>query len=1038
MRWIQACLHHRLAIYLSSIAVCIAGLVCLYVMPITPYPATSQVGFTISLNYPGANAATVQAQVTTKVVAALSGTPNIQNISASSMPGSARIILDLNKTDKMAVLQTQMQVLQAISASHLPSTVSKPDIDTSSSLAMLQRYFLTSRQLSLFQIDNYVTANLDPVLSTIPGVKVMHSNQDPLLRVALNASKIAHYALSPLQLAPAINAAYQAQPLGKLYLAQQPYLLRLAHPLHSIPDFLHLVIGYDTGVPQSKQATPSAASNLVSAGQPIRLQDIATVSLEPKVPFATSFSSFNGVNGDSVALVTRTVSNPFQVHRIAEQLVARLRQHLPADLSIKKVTDRVDAMRAEFNEVLFTIALASLLVLAIAWIFLGQLRATLMPIITIPICLSAAIIVVTLLGFSLNVISLLAMVLAIGLVVDDAIVVVENITRHAAAGMSRIQAIMHGSADITLTIVGITTTLLAVYLPIMFCQGRFVELLTAFALPLAAAVACSGLVALTLVPVLCQQILVLGPPTTYQKMFDGLLKRVIRAYHKLLSWALEHRLSLLSATVLLVVVVGYLDLQLPQRFYPQDPNGAVSIQVDAGPQDTIMSIRQTLEKFSKFYQAKQVMNYSIDVQKDLSNGQLQGMLNLQYSPQWLHQVPAFTRSINQWIKQQRLLNSSTRMRVVASHGSGDDFDITLYSDQGSAVLHKVDMALVNLMRASKFFSEVKSGISPLTKQFAFHINRVKAARLGVSVSAIKQLLAYAYAGYTLQNQFSIHGLTVPVRMQMQPSVWQDPNALQQLQVSSHAGKYYPLSELVKLQMVAKPVSINTYNNQAMVHLSANFAPGYSMSDAIPYMNQLLATHAAGVSYQYTDAAKDYLTGSYQTLFIIILGVLAIYFVLALLFRSLLDPFIILLTVPCSVVFGAASLYLFGGSLHLYSTLALITLIGLISKHGVLIVQFANHELHRGATVRQSIFTATHDRFRPIIMTTLAMTLGALPLLLSRGLGYVARQDLAVVLIGGLVIGTLFSLFIVPLVYSLLKRERLNSASSNTAEDVINA
>ena len=412
------------------------------------------------------------------------------------------------------------------------------------------------------------------------------------------------------------------------------------------------------------------------------------------------------------------------------------------------------------------------------------------------------------------------------------------------------------------------------------------------------------------------------------------------------------------------------------------------------------------------------------------NGQLGADFFIHYKDAYLHQLPQIGATMQRFIQQQGLDNSSVRVSNVLDIRFGrGDIDISLYAAQGIAAVNATATRLTDLLRKSPLFSHVGNTIQLPQKQFAFDIDMVKAARLGITRQQITQLLSTGFGGQQLSNAFNIVGLAVPVLVRLDAASLQNPQVLQLLQITAANGKNYPLSEFVNLHMVAKPTVLTSLNGEPSVELQLNLASGVSLKEAIPYLDAQLAAHAASISYQYHGAAADFLAGSHQTLLVAILGIFCIYFLLALLFRSLLDPFIILLTVPFSVVFGAASLFLVHGSLNIYSTLALITLIGLITKHGVLIVQFANHELHRGASVREALLAATHHRFRPIMMTTLAMTFGALPLLLSSGAMYVARQDLAVVLIGGLIIGTLFSLFIVPLMYSLLKREPIKPTTA---------
>ena len=327
------------------------------------------------------------------------------------------------------------------------------------------------------------------------------------------------------------------------------------------------------------------------------------------------------------------------------------------------------------------------------------------------------------------------------------------------------------------------------------------------------------------------------------------------------------------------------------------------------------------------------------------------------------------------------------------------------------------------MKKSPMFISATNTINYPKKQFMFDVDYVKAAKFGLYKEQISEFLSTLYGGYALDNYFNISGLNVPVFVQLGVYDLKDPASLEKLQIKSPiTNNYYPMSEFVSFKLVAKPSVISTYNDFPMVSINANLAKNVSLSGAMDFVNTLLKTEAPSFQYQYFGDAETYLEGNYQTVLVMVLGMFCIYFLLAVLFRSLLDPFIILLTVPFSIVGGALSLYLVGGTLNLFSVLGLITLIGLITKHGVLIVQFANEELRaKACTVKEAILMATQQRFRPIIMTTLAMTLGVLPLVLSYDVMYISRQNLGIVIVGGLLVGTFFSLFIVPLVYMLVKK-----------------
>lgn len=1005
MKWVLLCIQNKLIIYLLAVALCCIGLFSLYVIPIAPFPTSSSNIIQIQFSYPGANADTVETQITSKVEDALRTIPNVQQVTATSQDGAATLKLTLDSTKSNDLIQTQLKIIQAINASHLPSVVQQPQITLESGISGLISYILFSDHMTPFYINNFMESKLIPKLSTLPGVSLFAFSRNPIVRISLHPQKLAQYQLNASNIATQMNSIFSSTPLGLLNLSGQAYLLSLKNSINSLQNFSNTIIGY-----QNK-----------NVGTPVYLRDVATVTFDSRSLVSNDFNSFNGHTADEVSLYTTSGANPFQVVSAANAYVNTLEKTLPSDLKIEPIFNKAEIMRDSFNELTLTIGIASLLVLIIALIFLGHLRTTLIPIITIPICLLGSIIFITALNFTLNMLTLLAMVIAVGLVVDDAIVVVENITRHLEQGMAKIDAIITGTSDIALTIVGITATLLAVYLPIAFCTGDFIIFLKAFAVPLAAAVFISGIVALTLTPVMCLSLVSDKKLNTYQIKFALFLKSLIDHYQRLLNVILKFPFYSLLTITILISMGAYFDLKLPLAFFPNDPDGMILIQTTGTPQDTVQTMRKKIMQFRPFYKNNTAQYYWLNASNNPITGQLTGMINIRYNPIYLKKVSSFADQINTFIKKQHMQNTSATSLNFSSFNNGYDLTFNIYGGTAGQINQSATL-LTTIMKKSPLFSAVTNTINQAHKQLEFKINAVKAARFGIYQDNITNLLSIYYGGFTLDNYFNIAGLTVPVVIQLDPASLQDPASIEQLQIMSPlTSLYYPLDQFVSLELTAKPTIISTLDGQPTVEIEANLAKGYSLSDAIPYVNALMAQKTPSLNRQYQDDALAYLQGNMQTILIASLGLLSIYLVLAILFKSLADPLIILLTVPFSLVGGALMLYPISSSINLYSALALITLIGLITKHGVLIVQFANQELQQGSTVSHAILKATHDRFRPIIMTTLAMVLGALPLILSNNLMYMAKRDLGAVLVGGLLIGTCFSLFIVPLVYTLIKR-----------------
>ncbi len=994
-----------------AVVVCIAGLFVLYIIPVSPFPSSSLNQINVKLIYPGASAQTVQQQVTDKVVNALQSVENIQQISAYSRFSESDISIKLNSIKNNNMLQAQLNISRAISSSHLPTSVSPPKIDAVGQISGLVNYVVSSDKLSAFQINNFIKRYLYPKFNSLPQVTVLMNQNDSVVKIEIIPEKIAQYHLDPVAVSQRIDNSYQASPLGKMYVSDQSYNLSLQGSIHNLSQFKKLIVGYTKG----------------SNGQPIFLKDIAHIRFEPREPVATSFSSFNGKKSHRLALVTDGNANPFSVSKITHQYVNKVAQLLPRGSTITSMFDTAQDMHAAISEVILTIAISSLLVLLIALVFLGRLRTTLIPIVTIPICLLGTMMFIQLLGFSINLVTLLAMVIAVGLVVDDAIVVIENITRYIEQGEVKRQAVIKGTASIAITVIGITSTLLAAYIPIAFCGGQLSAIIQSFAFTLASAVFISGIVALTLTPVMAIGLVVDKEPSRYQLNFEKLLGIVLSIYQRMLKIILRHPYKSLLLVVSFIIVASYASLHLPKSAFAKDPSGVIMIMLDGDAHSTVASLQKKSLKFKSFLKRPFVKYYDFSINKDPVSGRLAGCLKLQSKKEYLSRSMSFADSVNQYIKQHHIKNAYANFGKVASVGG--DFDVTfeLYGGKDEQQLNSIAQVITAAMKKSPLFSTVNNSIELPSKQIIFNIDKVAAAKYGIYRDDIAQLLSNYYGGYTLNNNMTIDGLSVPIVVQLDNKDLKNTLAIEKLQIKSPLdGSFHPLHQFIAPQLVTRPTVIKSFNNLPAVAINANLAKGYSLSQAIPYLNHLLSQKASMLQYQYQDNAQQYLENNHLTLFVIALGILCVYFILSILFKSAIDPFIIMLTVPFSIVGGAVSLFVVDGSLNVFSALGLMTLIGLITKHGVLIVQFANQELRKGVTAMQAVITAVHHRFRPIMMTTLAMTLGAIPLMIGHGLMYVSKNNLGIVIIGGLLVGTFFSLFIVPLTYCLLKQWRRGS------------
>jgi multidrug efflux pump len=676
------------------------------------------------------------------------------------------------------------------------------------------------------------------------------------------------------------------------------------------------------------------------------------------------------------------------------------------------------------HEVAITILIACILVIIVAFVFLGRLRTTLISLVAIPICLLGALTFIYAIGDTINILTLLALVIAVGLVVDDAIVVVENITRYIEMGYKRYDAVIEGTASIAMTIIGITLTLLAVYLPLTFINSSVVTLIKPFAVTLAAAVFISGIVALTVTPVAAYALVTDAAENRYQLWFHKVLSNIINVYHSILKTLLTYSKTALFFIVVILTIGGFFALKLPMQIFPDDPDGAVEIDIKTTPTDTMATVKKKLALFEQFYKDPRSEYYSENIapNKYTSTQALMGNIEIKYGQDYLKQIAGIVDSINKYIKKNNIKDAHARMSNFFNYRGNADVSFFFYSTGSTAQNNALATKLAKVLAKSPVFSSAEADVQPAKKQLSFNINEERALSVGISRSDITSLLSTYYGGYRLHNDFSIDGLTVPVRVTIDLKDMRNPKSLDKLTIHSNLTNHdYPLSEFVSMKLIAQPEVIQRFNGLASVEMDLNLNKGYAMGQAIKAINNAAQSVAPNAQIYYIDSAKMYLEGSSQTILIALLGLACIYFLLTILFKNLADPLIILLTVPCTVIGGALSLYFIGGSINVYSTLGLITLIGLITKHGILIIRFANDELLKGKAVIEATLEATKQRFRPIMMTTLAMVMGALPLLLSDKIIYVSRQNLAIVIIGGLLIGTLFSLVIIPVVYKLIKQ-----------------
>ncbi len=1010
MRLTNACLKKPLVVFIITLALFFIGVFSLRYIPMDLVPLPTSQSVNIEVDYAGASPSIIENQITKKLVTAIQSLPHIDSIDAKSLSGVSKVSIQLAPINKLESIKVFTAISQAVSTTSLPSQAEKPILTQGDSESSLISFILYSDTGTPLQLYNYYQSHLKLKIKKIQGVSRVDLTSDitnPVVRIKLNPEKMQQYNLNVLAVKNTLEAQNQNYPLGNLALDQHSYMISINAKTSSLPAIEDMVVGMSG---DAKNAN----------GHIVHLKDIADVSYENQDIVAKDKVLFGKHNALSVTLVAEGQADPINVSKSVTSMLHNEQKTLPPGMHLKVYQNSGELVQSSIDEVLWTIALTALLVAIICFAFLGRCSSTFIPIITIPICLAGTLLFLALFGFSINLFTLLAMVIAIGIVVDDAIVMVEHITVNLEKGMPLYKAVSEGAKDIALTIIGITLTLCVVYIPTLFMSGFFAIWYQQFTVTLAMCVLISGVLALTLSPVMCRYLLTDHKLNRYQQVFNKTFDSIVACYQRLLTFILKRKKTALLVIASFIACGLLAAMQLPKDIMAKDPNTFVNFQINADVNDTPKLLADKIQRALSPFLAhdKRINLRYTSTSTDKESGKLTGKYQLSLYPRYLKQAPHIAELANQYLQKHTHLDGSASVGRFFQFGSDSDISIAVLGDTSSEALTKAQR-LLSLLKKNPMFLSVDLDSAPVKPQYSVQVDSERALQAGLSEADIRNSLQLLLNGNKLSNKMSIAGQSVPIVVQVDNHYRQSLDGLQYLTIKNKENKTLRLKDYIHISFHPEPMVLQSLNGYASTQININLAKGYSMSNALEVINQTVAQKAPGTMYQYVGSVKEYFQNNKNAIIAFVLGIVGVYLILALLFNSLMDPFIILFTVPFSLIGGALSLYLVGGTINIVTTIALITLVGLITKHGVLVVQFANQERSRGLSRWQAILNASANRFRPIMMTTLAMMMGSLPLVFAQGQGYLMREQLGLVLFSGLIVGTLFSLFIVPLVYLLL-------------------
>ncbi len=989
-----------------SLLIFITGAVSMFMMPLQQYPTMQNTTITVTASYPGASPQDVQGYVTNVLAASIGSANGIDYMTSSTVMGQTTITvyIKLNYDPNTAMTDITGKVNAVLS--QLPSGVLSPTINKSTGATFPDVIIgFNSKSLSAEQISAYITNVYTPKVEALGGIsQVLAWGAQPYaMRIWLDSYKMAKLGVTATEVMQALqNNDFQAQ----------------AGQLKS--DYLYVNVAANTNMHLADEFNNLVVAN--QNGNIIRIKDIGYAELGSQTYNAQVF--YNKQPAVFAAIFVAEGANPLSVVDSVVKNLPAMQVSFPAGLHAEVVYNETDFIQASINEVLSSIGEAGLIVIIVIFLFLGALRSVFIPVVTIPLSLVGVGALMLAMGFSLNLLTLLAMVLAIGLVVDDAIVVLENIYRHIEEGKSSFEAAIIGAREIANPVIVMTTTLAAVFAPIGFLGGMTGALFKEFAFTLAAAVIISGVVALTFSPMLCSKII------THQvlegkfvKKIDRLFEKVKVWYHRRLEAVLQYRPIVLMVAVVVLSSCAFFFLETKKELAPFEDTGFIGVQGNAPTPANL----NYLNRFNP--PLEQVLDQSEGGQSTFivngypnDNNDFAGVI---YKP-WgdrskttMQLLPVLQKQLSQITGLQ--LFSFLMPPLPGPQGlpimfviTGTDPQSTIYNYAQNLIDEAYKSGLFMFMNTDVLFNQPETVVN---------IDRDKAALLGVNMSDIANALGVMMSD-AQANYFSLSGYSYQVIPQVYDSLRQVNQQMNQFYVkSSISGQMLPLSTFVSFSSSVQPSTLNQFNQLNSVTIQGMLAPGVTIGQGLDYLTaaaqQMLPKD---MNINYAQQSRQYIQEGNSMIYAFLFALIIIYLVLAAQFESFRDPLIVLVSVPMSICGALIPLYLGAATINIYSEVGLITLIGLISKHGILMVEFANKLQEKGLSAHEAILEAAATRLRPILMTTFAMVFGVVPLVIATGAGAESRFNVGLVIACGMTIGTCFTLFVVPTMYSYIAKK----------------
>ncbi len=992
-----------------NVLLIIFGIVAFTMLPLREFPDIDAPVVTISTDYPGASAEVVETQVTQLIEERISGIEGIKNISSRSRPGNSSISIEFTLSRDIDAASNDVRERVSRALDNLPEESDPPEVSKASSdEATVVWYNLRSESMSILELTDYAERYIVDRLAVVDGVARVRIGGDRryAMRVWLDRDAMAARQITVTDIVSRLREENIELPAGEVESTEREFSVRMARAYLSEDDFRNLVI---------RQGDD---------GYLVRLGEVARVELGAEDD-KTDFRG-NGVNMVGIGIIKQSKANTLSVVENVREEMEVLEKTLPETMYLATSYDSSIFIKGSIDEVYNTLLIAMALVVVVIYLFLGNIRATIIPALTVPVAIIASYIVLFSLGFSINLLTLLALVLAIGLVVDDSIVVLENIYRRVEEGEPPLLAAYRGAREVGFAVIATTLVLISVFVPLAFLEGNIGKLFTEFALAIAAAVAFSSIAALTLTPMLGSKILHKKERTSkFGIAFDRFFKWLEAKYTTVLEGSIK-RPSLALILVVLSGVVSYGAMQfVPQEFAPPEDRGTFYISIKGAEGASFESNSRHMDEIEQIL-LPYIDQNKIDrvIVRAPGWGNSAGIAIVGAIPfeerDWstFELMEEMRKKLNQVVGVQAF----AFMRSGISGGGGRPVQFVLQGNTYEKLAEYRDIVIEEAAK-NPGLVEVDSDYKETLPQLLIEVDEVRAADLGVSVEDIGITLQ-SILGQRRVTTYLDRGEEYYVMLEGEKADYRSPSAIDNIYVrSGKSGELIPLSNVVKVSERATSSQLNRYNRMRSVTIEANLADGYSLGEALSYLEGVVDKKLPeDVSIDYKGESQLYKESGSSIVFVFGLALIITFLVLAAQFESFIHPLVIMLAVPIAIVGAFIGLYLSGNSINIYSQIGIVMLIGLAAKNGILIVEFANQLRDAGLSFRDAVITASRQRLRPIVMTAFTTLMSSVPLILGTGPGSESRMVIGMVIFAGVALSAFLTLFVIPALYMLMAQK----------------